>query len=403
MERSNINKLSIVYFHRYPIEYEAIQYPGMRDLFDELLKKYRVIYFSMKGVKSLDNKLREGIEIIEIPLRVDNINSKDKWIKTFFYYLFLPITILRLRKLRPNFIICKETLPFIPLLLGKLRIPMIIDISDWWWSILLGKKELGRKLATKLEDIEVRHWSKLKVITITHSKAEEELVEQKGISKSKIEVINAPLYKEVYFPIKADKERKKLGFSKKDFVVALHGIIHPSKGYDQILEWWKRIVKIHNNWKLLIIGGASGEKWCRKEIKKLGLEKSAIMTGWLPTQSDVNRYLNVANCLLVSRRNTKENKGVIPSALYHSLMLGKPVIVTGLPGMSEIIRHGVNGYLFEPDSYESFKGVLETIYKNPKKSAKVGKQGIKRGEECFNPEIAAKKWREVIDKTIDIT
>jgi len=391
----------IVYFHRYPPEFETIQYPGMKDLFKELSEKnYRIVYLSMKGHQPKDKKLRQEIKVREIPLKVDTTNNFDKWMKTFFYYLFLPRTLAELKALKPDFIICKETLPFVPLIVSKLKIPMIADISDWWWSILLGNKKFGRVFAKEMEKIEVKKWNKSKVIAITHSNAEGKVVESKGMPKNKIKVINAPLYRGVYFPLDAAKERKKIDPEDNSWIVSVHGIIHQSKGYDQLLEWWKKLLNDHPNWKLLIIGGAGGEAWCREKIKQLGIQENVIMTGWLETQEQVNKYLNASDCLLATRRNTEENKGIIPASLYHSLLVGKPTVITGLPGMSEIITHKKDGFIFEPDNFNSFKSVLEEIYNNPVESLKIAKQGIKRGEDCFDPKIAAIKWREVIDESL---
>ena len=124
------------------------------------------------------------------------------------------------------------------------------------------------------------------------------------------------------------------------------------------------------------------------------------MTGWLPTQGDVNRHLNAADCLLVIRRNSDDNQGIIPSALYHSLATGKPTVATGLAGMAEIVRHGVDGYLFEPDNYDSFRAVLEYVAVHPAEAARIGQAGMAREKECFDPDIAAVKTVEVIDRML---
>ncbi len=391
-------KKNIIYLHRYPIEFEVSQFAGLTSLIREASKKYNIVYISMKKKSSKDENLRKIVRIKEIPLSVERTDSFDKWAKTLLYYLMLPRTIYLIKKEKPSFIICKETLPFVPSVIGRLGIPMLIDTSDWWWSIILGKNKLGRKVSSVMEGIEVRDWDKLRAVAIAHTKAEASIVNKKGMRSEKIRIINAPLYKGVYHPYRAQKERKKLGLNKGEWVVAVHGIIHPSKGYDQLLSWWKKIAREHPNWKLLIIGGSGKEVWCKNMVKQLGIEKNVIMTGWLPTQQDVNKYLNAADVLLVTRRNTEENLGVIPSSLFHSLATGKPTIATGLLGMSEIISHKKTGYLFQPDDYNSFRYVLEYVEKNKKEAAKVGNNGIKRGEECFNPDIAAEKYVKVIDE-----
>ncbi|HVY01964.1 MAG TPA: glycosyltransferase, partial [Candidatus Nanoarchaeia archaeon] len=112
------------------------------------------------------------------------------------------------------------------------------------------------------------------------------------------------------------------------------------------------------------------------------------------------RYLNVSDCLLVTRRNDLANKGLIPSALFHSLTIGKPLLITGLPGFSEMVRDKIDGYTFKPDSFESFKKKLEYIQIHPEEARKIGKQGIKRGKEVFDPEKCAKGFYDFIDETI---
>jgi len=390
----------IVYFHRYSIEDESLQFPILYRILRELAKKYKVIYFSMKGHLPENPRLRKEISIESIPLRVKISNSKDKWAKTLLYYLLFPRTLLRLKKLNPDYIICKETLPFVPFFLGKLRKPMVIDISDWWFSILLGNSKIGRKFAGFIERLEVRKWDKMNAKAMTHSKAEADLLEDKGFSREKINIINAPLPEETYFRMNAKHIRNKLNFNKDSWVVSVHGIIHPSKGYGQLIDWWERLIRQYPNWKLMIIGGAGIEKKYLKEIEKRNLSENIIMTGWLPNQKIVNEYLNASNCLLVNRRNTLENQGVIPSSLYHNLLLEKPTVATGLKGMSEVIENGIDGYLFEPDNYDSFKFILEEIYHNPKKSIRVAKKGVKKAQKCFNNKPLVKKFLDIVSSQL---
>ncbi len=385
----------IVYFHRYPVEFEAEQFPACLPLLQSLKKNYRVIYWSMKPPKAEQN-LREGLEFREMPFEVNRFDTRDKWLKTLKFYFSLKKTIAEIKKLNPDLIICKETLPFVPSLLARTKIPLLIDISDWWWSIMLGKNRFGRKFAGFMEGLEVRDWNRFRVVAVTHTKSESKLMLKKGFSKNKIEIINAQQHKFAYFPISNNSSRARLGLKKDDWIVAVHGIMHPSKGYDQLLEWWKKIIKKHENWKLLFIGGSGEEKKYRRMVKDLDLSKNVIMTGWLPNHQQVNLYLNSADCLLVTRRNTPENVGIIPSSLYHNLAVGKPTLATGLPGMSEIIVPNVNGYIFKPDSYSSFQFALEFIHDNPKKAAAAGKAGILTAKKSFDMELCASKYAGLI-------
>ena len=392
-----------MFFSRYPIEFEIVPFPGIRKVLDRLQEKYEVSYFSMGWSKGSNLELRKGLSIKEIPLKVDPSSSFDKWLKTILYYAFLPLTILSLKLQKPDVVICKETFPFVPYLLGSCNIPLIIETGDWWPSIFLNGSKLGRKVAFAIESSEVKRWNNLNCVAIAHTKAAGEAVITRGLKSDHIQFVPPPMFGGIYSDNKKENSRllrKKLKLNEKDFIVTLHGIIHPSKGYDQVLSWWADLVKIHPDWKLLFIGGTMGEGWFNKMIIDLKLEKNVIMAGWISDQRLLKDYLNASDCLLVTRRNTFENKGTIPSGLTHSLMTGKPTVVTGMQGIREIVQDRKNGYLFEPDNYDSFKKSLEDVYYNQKKASKIGIAGIKRIKEYFDTETAAKRYDSIISKII---
>lgn len=376
----------VVYLHRYPPEYEVNQFAGMRPMIDQLLLKNDVVYICMKGFAPPSPDIRRGIHVIELPCRVDPTSGFIKYFSTGIYYLMLPLLIYKIKKLKPDLIICKEHLPFIPYLISQLNIPYVITICDFWLQIYLGGFRLGRIIANYLESWEIRRWNRSRGYIVASTQTEAEIITQRGMDKKRIKVIYTAGPRNVFYPCNAAAERKELNISIEEKLFAIHGTIRPGKGYGQLLEWWSRIVQEHPDWHLLIIGGAGGEKWCQNRISYHKLKNNAHMTGWLPSQSDVNRYLNAADCLLVIRRKSTENLGLIPSALYHSMATGKPVVATRLGGISEIITHGVNGFLFEPDSYTSFKGVLEYVITHPEESRQTGVKAMEREKECFSPD-----------------
>jgi glycosyltransferase involved in cell wall biosynthesis len=164
-----------------------------------------------------------------------------------------------------------------------------------------------------------------------------------------------------------------------------------------LLDWWRIAVDRHPDWRLVIIGGAGGESWCRREIAKRRLEPFVHMTGWLPTKEEVNKWLNAMDALLAHRRNSPDNQGIIPSALFNGLSTGRPVVASGLPGMAEIVRDGVDGFLFTPDDCKSFVAAIERAVADPVASTRVGGSGLARAAERFDPLRAARDHVALID------
>jgi glycosyltransferase involved in cell wall biosynthesis len=390
-------KPKIAIFHRYPPEFELVPCPGWEPIVKNLSLRYDLVHIGMKWNNPPGEKFRKYLKVVEIPLKINLSSGLDKWFKTFLYYFYLPAALMKIKKERPAVIMCREIFPFVNSIVGILKVPMIIEISDWWPSVLLGNSKLGMKIADFIESSEVKHWAKLNVIAVAHNNFETELLLKRGMPNKKIARINLPMYGGIYSPHNSKELRKKLGFKEDDFILALHGIIHKSKGYDQVLEWWAKLANIHPNWKLLFIGGTMGEGWFKKMIKDLHLEKNVLVTGWISDQNKLNSLLNTADCLLATRRNTPDTWGNTPSALTHNLMVGKPTVSTGTPGISEVIQTGKNGYLFEPDNYRSFKSILEYVYAHPKESRKVGKKGMERVKEYFDADKELKSYLKILD------
>jgi glycosyltransferase involved in cell wall biosynthesis len=381
-----LSKPVVVYLHRYPPEIEVLQWPALRELADTLAPEYELVYWGMGPANGKhDPALRRNMRVVELPFCVDQANGRDKLRKTLRWYLRLGRTLREIQALRPAAIICKEMLPFIPGRVVRTGWPVALTISDWWWTILLGHTRWGRWLAARLERFEVRTWNRTNVRMIVNSETERRLVVMRGGRHELIHAIGSPLNPDLFRPVEPRPAKDSLGLDGKFKHFAIFGIIRKGKGYEQLLDWWRLAAARHPDWRLVIIGGAGGEDWCRAEIAKRGLAGATHMTGWLPTKEDVNRWLNAMDAVIVYRRNTMENRGAIPSALSNGLATGRPVVATGLPGIAEFVHDGVDGFLFTPDDGEAFMAALERVVADPARAAAIGRAGRARAEACFAP------------------
>lgn len=391
----------VVYLHRYPPEDERLQFAGTEALLRHLLARYDVLYVGMKGHLPIDPVLRQGLCILELPGTVDRRRGFDKLLKLGAYYLLFPWLRRRIAELKPDVIMCREPLPLIPTAMCRLGIPLMIPcVSDLWWTILLGWSPAGRRLAHRLERWEIGRWNRGRAMIGVCTEAERKIMESNGIEPGLMRIINSTSPEHEFFPCEAADIRRKLGLGPELKVFATHGTIRPGKGYGQLLEWWKKLSLEHSDWRMLVIGGAGGEAWLRHKIRRIQAEDSVIMTGWLPSQADVNRYLNAADCLLAVRRMSDDNAGLVPSVLFHSMATGKPTVATGLPGMAEVLRDRVDGFLFEPDNYESFKHTLEYVVEHPDEAARIGRSGIERVVECFDSDRCALSHMAMIEELL---
>lgn len=115
------------------------------------------------------------------------------------------------------------------------------------------------------------------------------------------------------------------------------GRLEPEKNPLRFIEIIKEVQQTKNNIKALIIGNGSLEKDVQEKIKQHKLEKNIKMLGFV---NNPFPYLNGAKVLVL----TSHYEGIPISAL-EALALNKPVVSTDVGGISEIIKHGENGFL----------------------------------------------------------
>ena len=79
----------------------------------------------------------------------------------------------------------------------------------------------------------------------------------------------------------------------------------------------------------------------------------------------------------------------LPYTLLEAMASGLPVVAARSSGITEIIRHGENGMLFNPDNRSEIIESIGTIINNPNLSASLSKNGYNTVKNDFNPEKSA--------------
>lgn len=115
------------------------------------------------------------------------------------------------------------------------------------------------------------------------------------------------------------------------------GRLEPEKNPLRFIEVIKEAQQTKNDIKALIIGNGSLEKDVQEKIKQHELEKNIKMLGFV---NNPFPYLNKTKVLVL----TSHYEG-IPISVLEALALNKPVVSTDVGGISEIIKHGENGFL----------------------------------------------------------
>ena len=166
-----------------------------------------------------------------------------------------------------------------------------------------------------------------------------------------ISIIENPKYRKVPHPLydifgkKPSKveARKELKLEAEKIILNF-GLVRDYKGLDILIESAKRIKDKIDNFKILVVGECYGneKKFIDLAQKNNVLDYFDFRFKFIPNHM-VSYYFSACDLVVLPYR-TATQSGVVPIA-YH---FDKPVIVSNVGGLPEVVEEGKSGFICEP-------------------------------------------------------
>jgi glycosyltransferase involved in cell wall biosynthesis len=259
---------------------------------------------------------------------------------------------LKLKKKNPELVIVRFWIPFMGPCLGTIlrlinkKQTKIICIAD---NVIPHEKRPGDKLFT-------RYFVKSCDAFVTMSKSV--LSDLQRIAPSKPAKLTVhPLYDQFGPQLPQDIAREKIGLNRQEKIILFFGFIRPYKGLDLLLATMSEPRIQSMQVKLLIAGEFyENEDRYHQLIKEYQLKDRVILHTHFIPDNEVGIYLSAAD-VVVQPYKTATQSGVTPLA-YH---FEKPMIVTNVGGLPEMVPHKKAGLVCEPNSIDIARSI-ETFY-----------------------------------------
>lgn len=132
--------------------------------------------------------------------------------------------------------------------------------------------------------------------------------------------------------------------------------------------------------KLLFVGRGSLENNLKKIIKENGLEASVIITGFVPFNK-ISDYHNMLDIYVAPSTEDSETFGV---AILEASACEKPVIVSDVGGLPEVVAENQTGFFCKPNNPEMLAEKIEKLIFNAELRGKMGETGRKFVLENYN-------------------
>ncbi len=274
------------------------------------------------------------------------------------------------------------------------RTPWILEIRDLWpESIVAVGAITNRPIIGLLEALELFAYRRADhIVVVTDSfKAH---IQDKGICKQRVTVIkngvDFSLYKK--HPDNPVSLAAKIGIEGK-FVasyIGTHGMAHHLEtilqAADELREWQDIVF-------LLVGDGAERDRLlAMKDSMNLS---NVVMLDQQP-KTAMPHFWSLSNVSLVLLRKCDLFKTVIPSKIFESMAMERPIIL-GVEGeSSELLKSAEAGICIEPENEKDLAAQVLNLYQNPRRCQELGLNGRKYVLENFDRLVLAKRFSDLI-------
>ena len=177
------------------------------------------------------------------------------------------------------------------------------------------------------------------------------LVKYYKISPSKIKQMKSFVdISDVKIKIEKDHLKEQLGLTDQ-LVIMFIGRFSKEKGVDILVTALKEIYSINNKVSLVMVGAGEEEM----SIKKFYFQNK-LPVRLVNSARNVFDYYNIADVIVLPSRVDP-----FPYVMLESGLMSKPFIGSNVDGISELIKHEVNGLLFESENVNELTKCIQMI------------------------------------------
>lgn len=175
---------------------------------------------------------------------------------------------------------------------------------------------------------------------------------------------------EKFKPLSSEEKnvmRKTMGLDDNEVVISYLGQITQRKGVHKILAALANLIAQQSNFQCYLVGPIVDENYfseLKNQISQQNLENRVVFPGAVKQSQ---RYLQASDIFIFP----SEKEG-LPNALLEAMSCGLPGIVSNISGCADVIQHGHNGFLFEPDDVASLSKFLAKLAGDKNLRDKIG-------------------------------
>lgn len=231
-----------------------------------------------------------------------------------------------------------------------------------------------------------------KIVAPSHS-IESALTKHRWLSPGMVEVIPNGIDLTPFCHFNPSRRlRRQLGIPRGRVIVGSVADLVPSKGHRMLLEALPNILLFTPDVQLLLVGDGPEGAALKRKAQELQVSDRVTFAGFRRDIPELLRHIDVF---------------VLPSkvegaslAVLEAMAAARPVVVSDVGGNSELVIHGVNGYLFPLDDPLLMAQHVALLVANPRLRRKMGMEGRRHVEREFTLDKMVSRMEDLFARTI---
>lgn len=341
--------------------------------------------------RSLGLAIRKGNKVLRQPER----RFPDA-VRLLHNATFLRKASKLMRRLSPDFIYERYSLWGITglRLTKQHRVPLALEVNA---PLVYEQQHYRQKLSwPRLAHwMECRVWQGADPVMAVSEPLRNHLIKEAGVAPERIRVLPNAVDAKWFLahdaiPINSEKQEM--------FVMGFVGSFKAWHGADFLLSVFEDFHKVEPSSHLLLIGDGPRKDSLRERTRKAGLEKAVTFTGIIPHEK-IREYLATVHVALAPYP-ALENFYYSPLKLFEYMAAAKAVVASNAGQIAQIIRHRVNGLLYEPGDRTGLLKCLCELRNDPGLREELGRNARRTSEDFTWERNAARVIEWVRPKVI---
>ena len=223
-------------------------------------------------------------------------------------------------------------------------------------------------------DLEKTAYERASRIVCVDSRIKEYVLDMADLPADRLAVLPNAVDTDAFKPASVstrDDARRSLGFAQSETIVLCPRRLVVKNGVEFAVRSMALAAKEQKAFRLVLAGDGPERGNIEKLVKELGLQDKVTMAGTVPHEK-ISRFYDASDIVLIPSISSVGVQEATSLSMLEGMATSLPVIVTGIGGLKETIRHGETGLIVDEADPSAIASAITSLAADKSRAEKLG-------------------------------